>query len=90
MSDSWTKQEQLCFLAGSNGSFGMNHTCSSTVLIRSFDAAFLTQNLETSFHFAMTKPVEVISVGRKLLQKFCNVIFIDPLCFMTLMSLIIM
>ena len=34
----------------------------------------------------MTKPVEVILVGRKLLQKFCNVVFICPLYFVTLMS----
>jgi len=85
MPDSWTKKERLLFLARSNGSSGMNHTCSNTVLIRSFDATFLTQNLRTSFHCAMTKPVLVISVGRKLLQKFCNVIFIGPLYFMTLM-----
>ena len=36
----------------------------------------------------MTKPVEVILVGRKLLQKFCNVIFIGPLYFVTLMSIV--
>jgi len=64
----------------------MNHTCSNVVLIRSFDAVILTQNLRTSFYFAMTKPVVVILVGRKLLQKFCNMIFISPLCFMTLMT----
>ena len=34
----------------------------------------------------MTKPVEVILVGRKLLQKFYNVIFVGPLHFMMLMS----
>ena len=34
----------------------------------------------------MTKPVEVILMGRKLLQKFSNVIFIGPLYFVTLMS----
>jgi len=36
----------------------------------------------------MTKPVVVISVGRKLLQKFFNVIFIGPLFFVTLMSIV--
>jgi len=64
----------------------MNHTCSNIVLIRLLDVVFLTQNLGTSFHFAMTKPVVVISVGRKLLQKFCNVIFIGQLYFVTLVS----
>ena len=34
----------------------------------------------------MTKPVKAILVGRKLLQKFCNVIFIGLLYFVTLMS----
>jgi len=65
----------------------MNHTCSNTILNRSFDAAFLNQNLGTSFHFAMTKPVVVISVERKLMRKFCNVIFISLLYFVTLISL---
>ena len=41
----------------------------------------ICQNLGAFFHFAMTKPVKVILVGRKLLQKFCNVIFIGPHCF---------
>jgi len=64
----------------------MSHICLNIVPIRSFDAAFLTLSSGTSFHSAMTKSLVVISVGRKLLQKFCSVIFIGPLCFVTLMS----
>jgi len=36
----------------------------------------------------MTKPVVVISVGRKLLQKFCSVFFIGPHCFAMLMFIV--
>ena len=48
----------------------MNHIYLNIVPIRSFDTAFLTLSSGTSFISAMTKPVVVISVGRKLLQKF--------------------
>jgi len=58
----------------------MNDSCSNTVLIRSLNAVFFTKNFRTSFHFAMTKLVVVNSVGRKMLWKFYNVIFIGPLC----------
>jgi len=64
----------------------MNHICLNTIPNRSIDAAFLTLSSGKSFHSTMTKPVMVISVGRKLLQKFYSMIFIGPLCFMTLMS----
>jgi len=66
----------------------MNHICSNTILIRSFNIAFLMRSLGTSFHSSMTKHVVVILVGRKLLQKFCSVVFIFPHCFAMLMSLV--
>jgi len=64
----------------------MNHICLNTILIKSFDVAFLILSSGISFRSAMTKCVVVISVERRLLQKFCNVIFSGPLCFMTLIS----
>jgi len=57
-------------LLGSNGSSGTNNVCLNTVLVRSFNVVFLTLSSGTSFHFVITKPVVVISVGKRLLQKF--------------------
>ena len=87
MPDSCTKQARFHFLVKvTNGSYRMNHIYLSTIPIRSFDVAFLTLSLGTFFHFVMTMPVMIISVGRKLLQKFCSVIFICPLYFVMLLS----
>jgi len=57
----------------------------NTVLIRSFNAEFLTLSSGISFHSIMTKHVVVISVEENCCKNFV-VWFLLPLCFMTLMS----
>ena len=62
----------------------MTLICSSIVLIKLLDDVSHKIKFRISFHYAMNKLVKTISVLRKQLLKFYNVVFIGQLYFKTL------
>ena len=62
----------------------MTHICSSIVQIKLLDDVSQKMKLRISFHSAMNKLVEAISMLRKHLLKFYNVVSIGQLYFETL------
>ena len=62
----------------------MTLTCSSIVQIKLLNDVFQKVKIKISFHSAINKLVEVISVLRKQQLKFYNVVSISQLYFKTL------